>query len=251
MYTCGPTVYRYVHIGNLRSYLMADWLRRSLERTGLIVGGIKNITDVGHMRQELLDRGEDKMIAAALAEGKTTGEIAAFYTEAFRDDEAAMNIQPAATFPRATDHVPQMISLIQDLMTRGHAYEVDGNVYFDVRSLPGYGKLSANRLDDLQGGDRAEADVRKRSQADFALWKAAEAGRMVKWPSPWGDGFRARTSSARRWRCTTSGPSSTSTRVASTTSSPTTKTRSRRARPPTGRPFVRRVQPASTCSLMD
>ncbi|HVB97173.1 MAG TPA: cysteine--tRNA ligase [Chloroflexota bacterium] len=189
MYTCGPTVYRYVHIGNLRSYLMADWIRRTLVHHGLGVRQIKNITDVGHMRQDMLDRGEDKMIAAALAEGKTPAEIAAFYTEAFHQDEAALNILPANVFPKATDHVPQMVAMIERLIKRGFAYQADGNVYFDVRAFPAYGRLSANRLADLQGGERAEADPLKRNQADFALWKAAEPGRMVKWPSPWGDGF--------------------------------------------------------------
>src|SRR5207302_8430816 len=142
---------------NLRSYLMADWLRRAFERQGLAVTQIKNITDVGHMRQEMLDRGEDKMIAAALAEGKTPAEIAAFYTEAFHRDERAMNIADAAVYPKATDHVPQMIALIDRLIANGHAYVVEGNVYFDVRSFPQYGRLSANRLDDRRGGDRAEA----------------------------------------------------------------------------------------------
>ncbi|SRR5579883_2681652 len=189
MYTCGPTVYRYVHIGNLRSYLMADWIRRALVHHGFQVRQIKNITDVGHMRQDMLDRGEDKMIAAALAEGKTPSQIAAFYTEAFHQDEIALNILPANVYPKATDHVPQMITMIKRLLERGYAYEVNGNVYFDVRSFPTYGRLSTNRLAELQGGERAEADPLKRSQADFALWKAAEPGRMVKWPSPWGDGF--------------------------------------------------------------
>ncbi|HUX88490.1 MAG TPA: cysteine--tRNA ligase, partial [Chloroflexota bacterium] len=189
MYTCGPTVYRYVHIGNLRSYLMADWIRRTLNHHGLDVRQIKNITDVGHMRQDMLDRGEDKMIAAALAEGKTPAEIAAFYTKAFHEDETALNILPANVFPKATDHVPQMVAMIERLIQRGFAYRADGNVYFDVRAFPAYGSLSANRLAELQGGERAEADPLKRNQADFALWKAAEPGRMVKWPSPWGDGF--------------------------------------------------------------
>ena len=132
IYTCGPTVYRYAHIGNLRSYLMADWLRRLLEATGYRVRHVKNITDVGHMRQDMLERGEDKVLAAALAEGKTTEEIAQHYTDAFLEDEAKLSILPAHEFPRATANVGEMVQLTETLVARGFAYEVDGNVYFEV-----------------------------------------------------------------------------------------------------------------------
>ena len=189
MYTCGPTVYRYAHIGNLRTYLMADWLRRTLMHLGFNVRHVKNITDVGHMRQEMLEQGEDKIIAAALAEGKTPQEIAAFYTEAFWRDEAKLNILPATVFPKATEHVPEMIALNQALAEKGYAYEVDGNLYFSVGRFPGYGRLSGNLGDDLLEGVRAEADPNKRDPRDFTLWKAAEPGRMMKWDSPWGEGF--------------------------------------------------------------
>ena len=190
MYSCGPTVYRYVHIGNLRTYLMADWLRRTLDGSGYHVRQIKNITDVGHMRQDQVDRGEDKMIAAALAEGKTPADIAAFYTAAFMADERDLGILPADVFPRATDHVPEMIALIERLIAAGHAYASGGNVYFDVNSFPTYGELSGN-LDDaaLLEAVRVDADPLKRGPRDFALWKAAEPGRTVKWESPWGLGF--------------------------------------------------------------
>lgn len=191
MYTCGPTVYRFVHIGNLRTYLMADWIKRAIEADGrTTVRMVQNITDVGHMRQDAVDRGEDKMIAAALAEGKTPAEIAAYYTAEFMNDVSNMGIRPAAVYPRATDHVPQMIALIERLMKRGHAYESGGNVYFDVTTFPAYGRLSGNREGDaLREGVRVEADPLKRHPQDFALWKAAEPGRMVKWESPWGPGF--------------------------------------------------------------
>lgn len=190
MYSCGPTVYRYVHIGNLRTYLMADWLRRTLTASGYDVRHVKNITDVGHMRQDQVDRGEDKMIAAALAEGKTPAEIAAFYTDAFLMDEQQLGILPADVFPRATEHVPQMIALIGRLLASEQAYLAGGNVYFDVSRFPGYGELSGN-LDDaaLIEAVRVEADPLKRGPRDFALWKAAEPGRLVKWNSPWGPGF--------------------------------------------------------------
>ena len=168
---------------------MADWIRRVLHHQGYTVHHIKNITDVGHMRQELLERGEDKVIAAALAEGRTPADIANYYTEAFLRDEARLNILPAERFPKATDHVPEMIELTQRLVERGHAYEVEGNVYFSVASFPSYGALSGNTQDDLLEGVRAEADPLKRDPSDFTLWKAAEPGRALKWSSPWGDGF--------------------------------------------------------------
>ena len=190
MYTCGPTVYRDAHIGNLRSYLMADWIRRSLEARGLSVTHVKNITDVGHMRQEVLERGEDKVIAAAIAEGKTPQEIAQFYTDRFHADEQKLNILPAEHFPTATDHIGEMIAIVRTLVDHGYAYEVQGNVYFDVSKFAGYGALSGNtREEGLQEAVRIEADPLKRDPRDFTLWKLAEPGRDLKWPSPWGDGF--------------------------------------------------------------
>ena len=189
IYSCGPTVYRDVHIGNLRTYLLADWLRRVLEAQGLQVRHIKNITDVGHMRQELLERGDDKVIAAALKAGKTPQEIAEQYTESFLKDEAALNIMPAHVFPRATDHVPQMIEMTQRLMERDLAYEVGGNVYFSVERFAEYGKLSGNTGDSLLEAVRIDPDPNKRDPRDFALWKAAEPDRTMQWPSPWGAGF--------------------------------------------------------------
>ncbi len=189
IYSCGPTVYRDVHIGNLRTYLLADWLRRTLEAQGTQVQHVKNITDVGHMRQELLDRGEDKVIAAAIAAGKTPGEIAQQYTESFFEDEAALSIKPAHEFPRATAYVGEMIAMIEQLVAKDLAYEVEGNVYYRVDGFADYGKLSGNTGEALLEGVRAEVDPLKRDNRDFALWKAAEAGRTTKWPSPWGDGF--------------------------------------------------------------
>lgn len=189
IYTCGPTVYRYAHIGNLRSYLMADWLRRLLEAQGYKVRHVKNITDVGHMRQDVLERGEDKVIAAALAEGKSPAQIADHYTQAFMEDERKLNILPAHEFPRATANVTEMVDLTRILVDKGFAYAVDGNVYFEVDKFAGYGRLSRQQSEGLEQGVRAEADPLKRDQRDFALWKAAESGRILKWPSPWGEGF--------------------------------------------------------------
>ena len=190
MYTCGPTVYRDAHIGNLRSYLMADWIRRALETQGLTVTQVKNITDVGHMRQEMLERGEDKVIAAAIAEGKAPAEIAQFYTERFLRDERHLNIVPAYCFPKATDHIQEMLDIVEPLVENGYAYEVQGNVYFEVSAFPEYGKLSGNIHEaELLEAVRVETDPLKRDPRDFTLWKRAEPGRELKWPSPWGDGF--------------------------------------------------------------
>jgi cysteinyl-tRNA synthetase len=190
MYTCGPTVYRYAHIGNLRSFLLADLVRRALEAGGVEVRQVQNITDVGHMTNDDFDRGEDRMLVAARLEDKSPAEIADFYTEAFLADAAALNLRPAAAYPRATDYIPQMQELVAKLLGRGHAYEVDGTVYFSVESFPGYGRLSRNTLDRLRAGHRQEdVDPRKRHHADFALWKAAGPHRIARWPSPWGDGY--------------------------------------------------------------
>ena len=190
MYTCGPTVYRYAHIGNLRTFLLADLVRRALEADGVEVRQVQNITDVGHMTNEQFDRGEDRMLVSARLEDKTPAEIAEYYTTAFLEDAAAFNLRPAQSYPRASHYVPQMIELVARLLERGHAYEVDGTVYFAVASFPGYGRLSGNTPDRLRAGHRQEGvDPNKRHHADFALWKAAGPGRVVKWPSPWGDGY--------------------------------------------------------------
>ncbi len=190
MYTCGPTVYRYAHIGNLRTFLLADLIRRTFEYHGVPVTQIQNITDVGHMTDELFDRGEDRMLVQAGIENRSPEEIAAFYTDYFFRDTAAMNLRPAAEYPRASEHIGEMIDLTQRLMAGGHAYEVAGNVYYDVRSFPDYGRLSQNTLEDLRHGYRTEeADPQKRHPADFLLWKAAGPRRMIHFSSPWGNGY--------------------------------------------------------------
>ena len=189
MYTCGPTVYRDAHIGNLRTYLMADWIRRVIEATGHTVYHVKNITDVGHMRQELVEAGGDKVILAAMEEGRTVQDITQYYAGIFHRDEQRMNILPAHEFPWATDHITEMVDIVERLVANGYAYERGGNVYFDVPRFQDYGKLSRNTGVDLLEGVRAEADPLKQDPRDFTLWKAAEPGRDLKWPSPWGDGF--------------------------------------------------------------
>ena len=188
MYSCGPTVYRPVHIGNLRSFLLSDLIRRALAWEGVDVYQVMNITDVGHMTDEL--HGEDKMLLAAADEGLTAGEVAAKYEAAFHRDIARMGILPAEAYPRASDHLPQMIELIGRLVERGHAYVEHGTVYYDVESFPGYGRLSRNTLEHLRAGHRLDAvDHHKRNPADFILWKAAGPRRVVRFDSPWGEGY--------------------------------------------------------------
>lgn len=190
MYTCGPTVYRPVHIGNLRTYITADLLRRAIESEGNDVRQITNITDVGHMTDEVGDAGEDRMMIAADDEGLSPAEIADNYTELFHKNLAALNIQPSAVYPKATDHINEMIGIIEKLIEQGHAYVDRGNVYFDVETFPSYGRLSNNTLESLRAGHRLEGlDPAKKNHYDFTLWRFAGERRLMKWPSPWGDGY--------------------------------------------------------------
>ena len=191
IYTCGSTVYKYAHIGNLRTYLFGDLLHRTLEYLGYEVRYVKNITDVGHMRDDQLDSlsGPDKIELAAETEGKSPQEIADFYTRAWLDDEALINILPVDVMPLATDHIPEMIELTAQLLEQGLAYEVDGTIYYDVSEFPGYGQLSGQKVEETREGHRVEVESDKRDPADFALWKHAHEHRSMKWPSPWGDGF--------------------------------------------------------------
>ena len=193
IYTCGPTVYRDIHIGNLRTYLMADILKRVLIYNGYSVKHIKNITDVGHMRTAG-DQGQafDPIITQALKERKTPQEIAAGYTKQFLEDEKKINILPADTFPKATKHIQEMIEITKELVEKGFAYEKEGNVYFNVKKFEDYGKLSGNtlaKMDKLLEAVRVSSETDKKDSADFALWKKAEEGRTMKWDSPWGEGF--------------------------------------------------------------
>ncbi len=191
MYTCGPTVYRYAHVGNLRTYLFADLIRRAVLYHGIEVLHVKNITDVGHLREDDADRGEDRMLLQAGLEGRPAAEIADAYEAAFHADEAAVNVLSAHVFPRATEHIPEMIALAEALEDAGHAYLSDaGNLYYSVASYPAYGRLSGNTLDELRAGHRGDVEPDKRDSADFALWKAAGPHRALRWPTPrWGDGF--------------------------------------------------------------
>jgi cysteinyl-tRNA synthetase len=191
MYSCGPTVYRYAHVGNMRTFMLGDLIRRVLRQEDRPVQWVMNITDVGHMTDDATDTGRDRMDLAMEDEGLSPEDIAAKYTRAFLEDADAVGIERADAYPKATDHIPEMIDLTRQLIERGHAYEVGGTVYFDVRSFPAYGRLSGNTLESLRAGHRQELeqDPNKRHPEDFALWKKAGPGRLMKWDSPWGPGF--------------------------------------------------------------
>jgi len=194
MYSCGPTVYRDAHLGNLRTFLLGDLVARAASRHGVAVMQVQNITDVGHLEDdsELDARGEDKVAAEARRQGRSPLEIARSYEDAFHRDLAALNVRPAAAYPRASECVGLMLDLIARLVDQGHAYVgADGSVFFDARSFPSYGALSGNRLDELRPGHRfaGATDERKRFHADWALWKAAGPARELVWESPWGRGF--------------------------------------------------------------
>ncbi len=188
MYSCGPTVYSYAHIGNMRTYIFMDLLRRSLRYCGFKVKGVMNITDVGHLLSDG-DEGEDKMQKAARKEGKTPWEIAAFYTEAFFKDIDALNVSRPEIIAKATDHIPEMIEFVKGLMEKGYAYEISDGIYFDIGKFPGYGKLSGQTVDEKEAGARIEENSEKRHPADFALWKKADKNHIMQWESPWGMGF--------------------------------------------------------------
>ena len=193
IYTCGPTVYREVHIGNFRTYIGADILRRVLMYNGYRTVHIKNITDVGHMRSmEQAGAQIDPIIEEALKKGKTPQEIAEHFTKIYLEDEKKLNILPATVYPKATENIKEMIEIIKVLLKKGFAYLVDGTVYFDVKKFKNYGKLSGNTLDkmgNLLKAVRVSLETDKRDSIDFALWKKAEKDRLVKWDSPWGVGF--------------------------------------------------------------
>ncbi|MDH7514774.1 MAG: cysteine--tRNA ligase [Bacteroidota bacterium] len=176
MYTCGPTVYDYFHIGNARTFILSDLVRRYLEFRRYNVTFVMNITDV-----------DDKIIERAHREGTDAETVAHRYTEAFFEDAAALGIRPADVHPRATRHIDDIITHVMRLVEAGAAYVADGDVYYSVEAFPAYGKLSGKRLEDLIAGARVERDERKKNPADFALWKCAKPGEP-SWDSPWGKG---------------------------------------------------------------
>ncbi|MBI1937288.1 MAG: cysteine--tRNA ligase [Ignavibacteriales bacterium] len=176
MYVCGPTVYDYFHIGNARSFIMADIIRRYLEFKGYSVNFLLNITDI-----------EDKIIRRSKEENKTAQEVSEFYAKAFNNDLASLKVKPATRNPKATEHINEMISIIAGLVEKGIAYNVDGNLFYDVTKFPDYGKLSGKNLEELEAGARIEVNEQKKNPLDFALWKKAKEGEP-SWDSPWGKG---------------------------------------------------------------
>ena len=190
MYCCGPTVYNYAHIGNLRTYIFEDLLRRTLRRSGYDVKHVMNITDVGHLTGDG-DDGEDKMEKSARETGRTVWDIAEFYMKAFFRDEEALNIERPDIICRATEHIDDMINLIKRLEEGGHTYISGGNVYFSIDSISDYGKLARLNLDDLKSGARIEVDSNKKNPKDFVLWftNSKFKDQAMMWDSPWGRGY--------------------------------------------------------------
>jgi len=184
MYNCGPTVYNRPHVGNYRAFLFADTLRRWLEYTGYRVEQVMNITDVGHLTDDG-DEGEDKLEKQARREKLDPWEISRRVAQQFFADLKALGVKPAKVYPKASDHIPQMVEIIEGLIAKGCAYEVNGNVYFDVSKFPAYGKLSGNRVEELEAGARIAVREDKRNPEDFALWKSDPA-HIMKWATRFG-----------------------------------------------------------------
>ena len=186
MYSCGPTVYNYAHIGNMRAYIFMDTLRKVLKYNGYKVKHVMNITDVGHLVSDA-DEGEDKMAKTARIENRSVYEIAKEYTDAFMKDIKALNIDTPEHIAKATEHIREMEIYVNDIVKNGYAYETSKGVYFDTSNLPNYGKmLSNNNIDDLKAGARVEVDTEKRNPQDFALWIKAPKEHIMKWNSKWG-----------------------------------------------------------------
>src|ERR1700722_15280822 len=189
LYSCGPTVYSYQHLGNMRPYVFADTLRRALRWKGIAVRHVVNITDVGHAVADT-DTGEDKLEVAAARERRSVLDIADFYTDVFIVATAALNILPADEYPRASAYVPQMIEFAAELERKGYTYQLPSGLYFDTSKDPGYGALAQMNAAGQQEAARLEHVEGRRRKTDFALWRAEEPGqrRGLRWDSPWGWG---------------------------------------------------------------
>lgn len=185
IYVCGPTVYDHSHIGHAKTYISFDVVVRYLRFLGYDVLYVQNITDVGHM----LDTGEDRILKKARQLSAKPMQIVETYTRDYFADMDALGVRRPDISPRASGHIPDQIAMIERLIEKGHAYVVDGSVYFDVTSYPEYGKLSGRIIEDLEEGARVTVREEKRHPADFALWKQAEPEHILRWPSPWGEGF--------------------------------------------------------------
>ena len=188
MYVCGPTVYDHSHLGHGKSYVSFDVIVRYLRFLGYAVQYVQNITDVGHLTDDA-DMGEDKIERASRTRRVHPMEIAETFTRSYFEDMDALNVLRPDISPRATGHIIEQVEIIRRLLERGYAYESGGSVYFDVPRFRGYGRLSGRTVDELLAGARVEVDPAKRHPADFALWKKASPGHIMRWPSPWGEGF--------------------------------------------------------------
>ena len=188
MYSCGPTVYSYAHIGNFRTYIFVDCLRRMFKYNGLKLKHVMNITDVGHLTSDA-DTGEDKMEKAAKKEGKNPYEIAEFYTNAFMKDMKSLNIDMPEIVTKATDNINQMLEMVQEIVKNGYAYETSTGIYFDVSKLDKYPVLSNNSVEGQEAGARIEIDPEKKNPYDFAIWIKAPDNHIMKWDSPWGKSY--------------------------------------------------------------
>ena len=187
-YACGPTVYNYAHIGNLRTYIFNDILHRVLEYNGFNVRHVMNITDVGHMTSDA-DEGEDKVEKEAHQAGKDPWEIADLYTRAFFDDTRQLNILRPHVTCKATEHIPEMTALVENLLEKGYAYQVHSGIYFDISKFEGYGRLSRLDMAGRAAGARVEVNPEKHHPADFALWVLNRPNHIMQWDSPWGRGY--------------------------------------------------------------
>ncbi len=194
LYSCGPTVYDYAHIGNFRTYTMTDILVRTLKYLGYQVKYVSNITDVGHLVSDA-DSGEDKLEKGAKREGKTAWDVAKFYTDAFLADSKKLNLLAPDVRPKPTEHIPEQISMVQTLLDKGFAYTIDDGIYFDTSKFSKYGQLTEQNIGELKAGARVEVNPQKRNPTDFALWKftlnppAGGQKRDMEWDSPFGKGF--------------------------------------------------------------
>ncbi len=192
LYVCGPTVYGPAHLGHARCYLTFDTIKRYLQHIGYKVRYVRNITDVGHLERDA-DEGEDKILQQARLEKIEPMEVVQRYTNSFHSDIAALNIEAPDIEPTASGHIPEQIALIEKMLQQGCAYEVEGSVYFDIKAYEQhhrYGELSGRKLEDVLSGTRTlKSQAEKKSPVDFALWKKADATHIMRWPSPWGEGF--------------------------------------------------------------
>ena len=217
MYVCGPTVYGEAHLGHARPGVTYDVLFRLLRHLGYRVRYVRNITDVGHLEHDA-DEGEDKIAKKAKLEDLEPMEVVQTYTERYHEAMRKLNVVPPSIEPRASGHIIEQIEAVKQILAAGYAYESNGSVYFDVEKYDRdyhYGILSGRTLDGTLEGTRSlDGQSDKKAPYDFALWKKAEPEHIMRWPSPWGEGFPAGTSSARSWGRNTLGRSSTSTGAA-------------------------------------